>query len=198
MQASQNNEFRFHPMDTSLGLVNLCFVDDLVIFSKGTLTATQVIQDAFSTFCANTGLMANKQKSQIFFGCVKEDVKNRILATVEFVEGNFPLKYLGVQLRPTKWRSLDCGPIISKVKKNLHTWARRHLSFAGRAQKTRSVLLGIRSYWMSIFLLPQSVIKEIDKSCRDFFWGVKDNRSKFPFTSWDKVYLPKTVWRDQI
>ncbi|XP_062075248.1 uncharacterized protein LOC133779285 [Humulus lupulus] len=44
---------------------------------------------------------------------------------------------------------------------------------------------------MSIFVLPQSIIKEIEKLCRGFLWGVNGNRSKIHVASWSKVCLPK-------
>ncbi|XP_060972533.1 uncharacterized protein LOC133038408 [Cannabis sativa] len=85
----------------------------------------------------------------------------------------------------------DCGVIVDKIKKKLHTWATRHLSYAGRLQLIHTVLLGLRNYWMNIFVLPQSVIKEIEKHCRLFLWGQSGNRCKVHFGSWEKVCRPK-------
>uniref|UniRef100_A0A803PYN0 DUF4283 domain-containing protein n=1 Tax=Cannabis sativa TaxID=3483 RepID=A0A803PYN0_CANSA len=102
------------------------------------------------------------------------------------------LSNLGVPLRPTKWKEKDCGVIINKIKQRLHTWASRHLSFAARAQLIHSVLLGLRNYWMSIFILPHSVTKEVEKLCRGFLWGWNGSRSKLHVASWEKVCLPKT------
>uniref|UniRef100_A0A803PL93 Reverse transcriptase zinc-binding domain-containing protein n=1 Tax=Cannabis sativa TaxID=3483 RepID=A0A803PL93_CANSA len=105
--------------------------------------------------------------------------------------GEFPLKYLGIPLRPTKWRLEDCGSILKKMKNKLHSWANKHLSYAGRVQLIHSTLIGLRNYWMRVFMLPQSVIKEIEKLCRGFLWGLKDNRSRVHLISWEKVCLPK-------
>ncbi|XP_060969680.1 uncharacterized protein LOC115713582 [Cannabis sativa] len=110
-------------------------------------------------------------------------------------EGNFPLNYLGVQLRPTKWRATDYEVIIDKIHKRLHSWASRNLSFVGRAQLIHSVLLGIRNFWMSLFILLQKITAAIDKCCRDFLWGSKDNRSKMHLSSWEKVeFKPDASW----
>uniref|UniRef100_A0A803PUK6 Reverse transcriptase zinc-binding domain-containing protein n=1 Tax=Cannabis sativa TaxID=3483 RepID=A0A803PUK6_CANSA len=166
---------------------------DLVLFSKGNLNSVKIIQESFSKFCNATGLSANKAKSQIFFGGVKEDVKQKILELVQIEEGSFPLKYLGVNLRTAKWKASDCGVILDKVNRNLNCWASKNLSFTGRAQLIHSVLLGIRNYWMSIFIIPQKIAEAIDKSCQDFLWGKKENRSKFHLASWEKVCLPKKL-----
>ncbi|XP_062075434.1 uncharacterized protein LOC133779496 [Humulus lupulus] len=107
-------------------------------------------------------------------------------------EGEFPMTYLGLPLRPTKWKAMDCDLILKKVRQRLCVWASRNLSYAGRVQLIQSILLGIRNYWMSIFLLPKSVLKEIDHLCRIFLWGGKGNRSKFHLTSWELVCCPKS------
>ncbi|XP_062103395.1 uncharacterized protein LOC133814454 [Humulus lupulus] len=191
--SSRKKGFGFHPLCKQLGLTNLCFADDLILFCKGNLSSVTHIQDAFKKFCSSTGLSANKSKSHIYFGGVKEDNKKKILELMQIEEGSFPLKYLGVQLRPTKWKASDCGVILDKLNKNLNCWASRNLSFAGRAQLIHSVLLGIRNFWMSLFILPYKITAAIDKSCRDFLWGVNGNRSKLHIPSWEKVCLPKNL-----
>ncbi|XP_062076415.1 uncharacterized protein LOC133781446 [Humulus lupulus] len=183
--------FGFHPLCKSLKLTNLCFADDLIIFCKGNIKSVEMVNSAFKEFCDTTGLSANKSKSLIYFGWVKAESKKQILDLVQMEEGSFPLKYLGVYLRPTKWKVADCGIILDKLNKKLNSWASRNLSFAGRAQLIHSVLLGIRNFWMSLFILPQKITAAIDKSCRDFLWGAKGNRSKYHLPAWEKVCLPK-------
>ncbi|XP_062097539.1 uncharacterized protein LOC133803465 [Humulus lupulus] len=195
-QASLDKRFRFHPKCKSLKLVNLCFADDLVIFCKGVSNSVQILRDSFTEFCMASGLSANLQKSQVFFGGLDDRETQQLLGKIQFTEGKFPLKYLGVPLRTTKRRAGDCAIIITKIQQKLHTWASRHLSFAGRAQLVNTVLLSLRSFWMSIFMLPKSVTKETDRLCRNFLWGVKEgnvNRSKLHFTTWSQVCLPKCM-----
>ncbi|XP_062099713.1 uncharacterized protein LOC133805547 [Humulus lupulus] len=136
-------------------------------------------------FCDALGLSANKSKSHIYFGGVDEASKQRMLAVVNIEEGSFPLKYLGIQLRPTKWKASDCGPIIRKIQLKLYTWASRHLSFSGRAQLIQSVLIGIRSYWKSIFLLPQKQV------CLPKDYGGIGFREG---NKWNKTLLAKYAW----
>ncbi|XP_062093558.1 uncharacterized protein LOC133799571 [Humulus lupulus] len=184
IQASHNKDFRFHPLCKRLKLVNLYFADDHVIFCKGSLRSVQILQEGFTKFSQAFGLLANMTKSHIYFGGLKFEDKKSILDCLNIEEGSFPLKYRGVPLRPTKWKAGDCRLIIKKIILRLHTWSSHPLSFAGRAQLIHFVLLGIRSYWMNIFLLPQSVC--LPKS----FGGIGfKERSK-----WNKVLLDKYVW----
>ncbi|XP_062115116.1 uncharacterized protein LOC133829344 [Humulus lupulus] len=167
IQATQDKVFKFHPRCKKLRLASLCFADDLVLFCKGNNSSVQVIQDCFKAFSAVSGLIANLEKSKIYFGELSVTETSEILKEIQIAEGDFPLKYLGVPLRPTKWQAGDCD-----------------------------VLLGIRAFWMSIFMLPKKIIAEIDHLCRKFLWGSSgrnDNRSKLHLTNWDQVCLPKQM-----
>uniref|UniRef100_A0A803NJE0 DUF4283 domain-containing protein n=1 Tax=Cannabis sativa TaxID=3483 RepID=A0A803NJE0_CANSA len=138
------------------------FIADLL---KGNESSVEHVYEAFKVFSDSTGLKANDDKSLAYFG--------------------------GVDNEPTKWRALDCVVIFDKIYKKLNSWSSRNLSFAGRAQLIHSILLGIRNYWMSLFILPQKIIAAIEKCCTDFLWGLKGNRSKYHLSSWERVCLPK-------
>ncbi|XP_062075598.1 uncharacterized protein LOC133779683 [Humulus lupulus] len=189
--AALDPSFRFHPMCKILKLINLCFADDLILFCKGTHSAVFTLKVALGDFSSATGLTINSAKSQIFFGGVSSIVRTFISQEMNLMVGSFPLKYLGVPMRPTKWRHEDCDIILQKIILRLNSWSSRHLSYAGHMQLIHSVLFGLRNYWMSIFVLPQSVVKEIEKLCRSFLWGSAGLRSKPHLASWKKVCLPK-------
>ncbi|XP_062089600.1 uncharacterized protein LOC133796134 [Humulus lupulus] len=190
--AAKDKQFRFHLLCKTLNITNLCFADDLLIMCKAHLSSIQIMQQAFQEFSSAFGLNINQAKSSIYFGGITLAEKEKLLCLSKLREGQFPLKYLGVPLRPTKWKAMDCDIIISKIRQRLHGWASRNLSYAGRVQLIQSVLLGIRNFWMSIFLLPQKVIKEIDRICRGFLWGGNGVRSNFHLASWDLVCRPKS------
>ncbi|XP_062116082.1 uncharacterized protein LOC133830168 [Humulus lupulus] len=191
LKASMEKGFRFHPLFKSLKLVSLCFADDLLLFCKATPRSVMILQQAFNDFTMSSGLSINQSKSRMYIGGLVAGDKVSLLLCSNFIEGQFPLKYLGVPLRPTKWRATDCDIILKKMRIRLNGWASHHLFYVRRVQLVHSVLLGIRSYWMNIFLLPQCVIRDIDCLCRKFLWGEKDNRSKLHLISWEHVCRPK-------
>ncbi|KAM6554127.1 hypothetical protein CsatB_014889 [Cannabis sativa] len=190
-QMSTRKGFGFHPLCKSLRLTSLCFADDLILLCKGNASSAEMMYKAFQVFCDTSGLSANMSKFQIYFGGVKEEVKGKILDYVHMTEGSFPLKYLVVNMRPTKWKASDFSIIIDKLNRRLNCWTSKNLSFAGRAQLIHSVLLGIRNYWMSLFTLRQKITAEIDSCCRMFLWSALGGRSKLHLGSWDFVCLPK-------
>ncbi|XP_062112749.1 uncharacterized protein LOC133823912 [Humulus lupulus] len=151
-------------------------------FVQGIQSSVKVLKATLNGFSSATGLKVNTRKSHIYFGGVAAADRETIAHEIQLTEGSFPLKYLGVPMRPTKWKPEDCGTVIKKIKLRLHNWGSRHLSFAGIIELIHSVF-GLRNYWMSIFVLPQSVVKEVEKLCRGFLWGLNGNRSKIHIAS---------------
>ncbi|XP_062073867.1 uncharacterized protein LOC133778057 [Humulus lupulus] len=113
--AHQQQEFRYHPLCKGLKIINLCFADNLVVFCKANCGSVQMLKQVFEEFCNSTGLRANSSKSHVFFGGVSVADRNQLLKLVQLEEGTFPLKYLGVPMRPTKWRMADCDEILKKI-----------------------------------------------------------------------------------
>ncbi|XP_075091713.1 uncharacterized protein LOC142171895 [Nicotiana tabacum] len=44
-----------------------------------------------------------------------------------------------------------------------------------------------------IFILPQSIVKEVDKICREYLWRFTEGKMKISLVAWDKICLPKKV-----
>ncbi|XP_019236486.1 PREDICTED: uncharacterized protein LOC109216760 [Nicotiana attenuata] len=58
-----------------------------------------------------------------------------------------------------------------------------------------AVLFSIYNFWGSVFILPQSVLKEIDRKCRDYLWGSSVEKRKIPLIAWDKLCIAKKYGR---
>lgn len=54
-----------------------------------------------------------------------------------------------------------------------------------------AVLFSIHSFWGAIFVLPQSIMNEVDKKCRKYVWGGSEEKKKLSLVAWEKVCLPK-------
>ena len=61
------------------------------------------------------------------------------------------------------------------------------MSIAGRSTLITSSLNSAPIYHMSIYLLPKTVIKEMDKVRRTFFWQGGHSRRKYHLVRWTKI-----------
>lgn len=118
-QATKDMLFRFHPGCKKLSINNLCFADDLLLFSKGITSVVQCLRDAFQEFSRVSGLIANISKSNIYFGGVAEGIQNRILKLSGFSKGIFPMRYLGFPLSPKKWSKLENASLVKKITERI-------------------------------------------------------------------------------
>ncbi|KAL7616426.1 hypothetical protein Lser_V15G04034 [Lactuca serriola] len=109
-------------------------------FSYGNGNSARVIKCALEEFKSVSGLKASMEKVQIFFSCVKPNMRRIILV------------------------------LVDKIKVKVLNWKNKMLSFAGRLQLINLVLTSIHVYWASIFKIPIATIKEIEKICRSFLW----------------------------
>lgn len=98
----ESNLFRYHPKCDRIELINLCFADDLVMFSYGNVSSVSVLMNALEEFKKVSGLVPSIAKSTVVFANVKLAVKDAILRSTPFEEGTLPVRYLGVPLITTR------------------------------------------------------------------------------------------------
>ncbi|XP_020272687.1 uncharacterized protein LOC109847864 [Asparagus officinalis] len=186
-----DRNFKFHPKCGKLKISHLIFADDLLLFSKGDLYSVQKLKQCISHFSSVIGLDANPSKSAIFYVGVDDSIKDSIQNCLGFSEGNLPIRYLGVPLVCKRLSFDDCRPLFNKIFSQFQNWlSHRHLSYAGRLQIIKSVILGVQLFWTSSYILPKKVLYGIDKLCRDFLWGKADS-NKPSLVSWDVICRSK-------
>lgn len=151
----------------------------------------EILKDSLDEFGAASGLWPNEEKSSVFFCQVSDDIKNLIAGIMRFDIGVLPVKYLGVPLVTTSLSHADCYPLMEQVRNQIQKWQNNWLSYAGRLQLALSVLSSMQVYWSSVFILPVSVSKAIERLIRNFIWGgtaLVQGRSK---VAWSDVCMSK-------
>ncbi|KAL0308093.1 UNVERIFIED_CONTAM: putative mitochondrial protein [Sesamum calycinum] len=183
-------QFQHHWKCKELGLVTLCFADDVLLFCKAHIPSIKVLTDALSEFATLSGLKVNPAKSQTILSRAVQQERQQILATVGFQEGSLPVKYLGIPLTSSRLTISDCRPLIDKVDIRLAGWQHQNLSYAGRLQLIKSVLSTLHTYWASVFILPKGVLKLLEKKMRAFLWQGSSGRGNAK-VAWDQLCKPK-------
>eukprot|EP00252_Welwitschia_mirabilis_P026690 TRINITY_DN8833_c0_g1_i5.p1 TRINITY_DN8833_c0_g1~~TRINITY_DN8833_c0_g1_i5.p1 ORF type:complete len:321 (+),score=23.36 TRINITY_DN8833_c0_g1_i5:1134-2096(+) len=64
---AQNQLFHFHPKCRRLKITHLSYADDLIMFTRGDSSSTQLVKETLLNFSQVSGLQVNDMKSQTFF-----------------------------------------------------------------------------------------------------------------------------------
>ncbi|KAL6340700.1 hypothetical protein AAG906_014390 [Vitis piasezkii] len=106
--------------------------------------------------------------------------------------GSLPSHYLGLPLgAPNKASSVWDG-VEEKVRRRLARWKRQYISKGGRITLIRSVLASMPIYHMSLFRMPKSVARRLDKVQRDFLWGGGSEERKAHLIKWEAICEDKS------
>jgi hypothetical protein len=109
-----------------------------------------------------TGQEINMTKSEVFFSrnlsiAAQEDLSNIMGVRHVLGTGN----YLGLPSMVGRKKKSVFAYIKDRVWKRINSWKGKALSRAGKEVMIKSVLQAIPSYVMSVYLLPDSTIKDI-------------------------------------
>ncbi|GJZ17125.1 RNA-directed DNA polymerase, eukaryota, reverse transcriptase zinc-binding domain protein [Tanacetum coccineum] len=117
---------------------------------------------SLNTIGDTSSLIPNINKSTILFGSVNEIDKRRILEVMPFSIGKLPIKYLVVPLITKSIGITECNQLVEKVK-----------------QKA------------SVFLIPKTTVKDIDKVLKGFLWSQGELKKGAAKIAWKIVCTPK-------
>lgn len=183
--------FNYHSKCEKMKITNLCFADDLLLFSRGDIGSVQIMLDKFNTFLRSMGLHVNPSKCNIYCGSVDINVKEQLLLISGFKEGKMPFRYLGIPLSSKKLNIKHYQVLIDKIVGRITHWSAGLLSYAGRVQLIQSVIFATINFWMQCLPLPKFVIMRINAICRSFLWIGNSNISRKSPIAWEKVCSPK-------
>nr|GEW96461.1 putative RNA-directed DNA polymerase, eukaryota, reverse transcriptase zinc-binding domain protein [Tanacetum cinerariifolium] len=99
--------------------------------------------------------------------------------------GEFPFTYFGFLIGENMRRKNAWNPVVEKFKKRLADW--KTMSFGGRLTLVRSVLGSLPLYYFSMFHVPLSVIKCLERIQKKIFWGGVGEGKKLSWVKWDSV-----------
>ena len=157
----------------------LQYADDTLIFMQGDARQIFFLKAILNSFADSTGLKVNYAKSMMVPINVFEHKMNILASTFGCSIGSLPFTYLGLPLSITKPTIADFWPLVSKCERMLVTIS-SFMSQAGRLQMTNVVLSALPTYAMCAYLLPKTVIRQIDKFRTHCLWRGSDPHSKTP------------------
>lgn len=104
-----------------------------------------------------------------------------------------PLRYLGVSLHTKKVAIVQYQSLIEQIMVRIDNWTTKFLSYAEWAQLIKSILFSIQVFWSQVFIIPNKVIKDIEKLRRIFVRTGGVYASKKALIAWEHLWKPSTV-----
>ncbi|KAK4382257.1 hypothetical protein Sango_2889600 [Sesamum angolense] len=142
----QDGEFRYHWRCQELNLFQLSFADDLLLLCKADVRSVNLFCPGLDLLATLSSLHTNPQKSQLIISKAALGIRDSLLATLGFQEGHLLVRYLGLPLISARLSFADCQPLLQKIDSRIKGWEGVQLSFAGRVQLIKSVLISFEVY----------------------------------------------------
>ncbi|GKV49436.1 hypothetical protein SLEP1_g56186 [Rubroshorea leprosula] len=134
-----------------------------------------------------SGLRINFGKSNVYGFNVSTRWLNGMACSLRCGVGKTPFLYLGLPVGGKFGSKKLWEPVVNKFRAKLAIWKSASLSFGGRITLLNSVLSALPIFYMSLFLIPSSVVSELVKIQRGFLWGGVELNRKIPWVKWDIV-----------
>lgn len=96
-------------------------------------------------------------------------------------------KYLGI---PSDWggsKKKMFDWILARVNMKLEGWKENFLSKAGKEILLKTVVQALPQYAMSIFKIPLSICRAIERKIASFWWKNNENRAGLHWKNWDTL-----------
>ncbi|KAL2235698.1 UNVERIFIED_CONTAM: hypothetical protein Sindi_1302000 [Sesamum indicum] len=182
--------FSFHWKCDTARVFQLEFADDLLLFCQADMNSIGIFKTGLNRFAEWSSLRLNVQKSHLIISCLAQGLREEMLATLGFQDGVLPMRYLELPLVSSRLTIADCHPLLLKIDKRIAGWEGMAISYAGRVQIIKFVLMSLSLYLASAFILPKKVTNEIEKRLRTFLWK-GTTTTGYAKVAWKDLCRPK-------
>jgi len=104
---------------------------------------------------------------------------------------SLPSSYLGLPLGASFKSKVVWEPVVERFRKKLAGWKSVLLRRGGRLTLLKSSLWSLPIYLMSLFTIPVSIARSLEKIMRDFLWPNNGATKGLHWVNWREVCRPK-------
>jgi hypothetical protein len=169
-----------------LRISHLLYADDTILFCDVDPDQLLYVWMVLTCFEAVTGLWVNMAKSEMVPVGEVQNITD-LADSLCYHIGVLPLSYLGMPLGASYKAVAVWNPILEKLERRLLGWQKLYLSKGGRLTLLKSTLSCLPTYFLSLFTIPISVVRRIEKLQRVFLWGGMGDEFKHHLVGWDTV-----------
>ncbi|KAL0277950.1 UNVERIFIED_CONTAM: hypothetical protein Sradi_7310700 [Sesamum radiatum] len=118
----QETAFRYHWHWAELSLFQRGFADNLLLFCEAHDPSIAVFQRELELFAILSRLHVNPAKTQLILSKAARYDNTQFLATLDFQEGQLPVKYLELPLISSRLSLSNCRPLLDKIDSRVQGW----------------------------------------------------------------------------
>lgn len=172
-------------------ITNCHYADDTIFFLEAQPDIIEAAWWTMQAFEAISGIKVNLEKTEMY--AINTNHLDQLASVFKCKTATFPIKYLGLPLHDKKLSVKDWNFLIDKIEKKLQNWKGQLLSIGGRQTLLNYVLSAVPLYALSLYRVPLTVLKDIDKiRCRFLWQGTDKSRKKYALLRWSVVCLTKS------
>ncbi|GJT51431.1 RNA-directed DNA polymerase, eukaryota, reverse transcriptase zinc-binding domain protein [Tanacetum coccineum] len=133
------------------------------------------------------GLKINMNKSNVYGVGVSLEEVSVMDRMTGCTSSDFPFIYLGLPISSNMNLICNWKRLVDRFQYKLSLWKSNLISIGGRVTLIKSVLESMGIYYMSLFKVPETVLKNLERFRANFFWGGDESNRKLAWVKWDNV-----------
>lgn len=147
------------------------FVDDVMMYSQANLEEAKKLGEILTKFTKASGTEVNKEKTEIFFFNTPRVSQAFLARTMGLKIGQFPTKYLRVQLSDQHNKIVNWKGLLRKIKKKrMDNWTLRKLNTPSCLILLKSILQAMPVYQMASQAIPKTICQKMLQIFKNFMW----------------------------
>nr|GEZ99500.1 RNA-directed DNA polymerase, eukaryota, reverse transcriptase zinc-binding domain protein [Tanacetum cinerariifolium] len=187
---------RFNDPGTRHARINFSFPNRLTLEQVSILEASVLDEEISKAVwgCGENkspGMTVNLKKSHILGLGIRRSTVSEAAASLGCSVMKTPFNYLGIMVGGNMYLVKSWDETIHKLTKRLSKWKVKTLSIGGRLTLLKSVLGSTPIYNMSIFKVPETVLKKMENLRRNFFNGIQEGDQKITWVKWHTILASK-------
>ncbi|GLT55032.1 hypothetical protein SLA2020_281860 [Shorea laevis] len=151
------------------------------------------LQSVLSHYELASGQRLNLEKTSIFFSKNTPLIaRTQILQASGVQASNRFEKYLGLPALVGRSRRRAFMSVKDRIWCRISNWKNKLLSQAGKEILLKAVAQSIPTYTMSVFLLPKTLLQEINAMLQRYWWSHHEKEGSIHWIKWKKWALLRT------
>nr|GEY88882.1 putative RNA-directed DNA polymerase, eukaryota, reverse transcriptase zinc-binding domain protein [Tanacetum cinerariifolium] len=170
---------------------HLMYADDVLFFGEWSRSNVQNLISIIQCFYLISGLKIKIDKSNVL-GVGASVLENAYIEnSIGCGVSKIPLTYLGIPVGCNMSRTAHWNSVIHKFSSKLTSWKAKLFSVGGRLSLIKAVLGNLPTYFMSIYLMPSSVLSNLEAMRSKFFRGANPSERKMSWIKWERCVSSK-------